>query len=130
MSFGRISEAGFARIASANERHDAQFFQNLKERILPQQPQQDFQADINNLYQLIESYGESMTLTQTEVQELKNQVDFIESYVYDTSGQQPATETDPAQATGTEWYDEYMKQVSTLPQGEQIPSPSQFLATY
>jgi hypothetical protein len=131
MSYGRISEDGFARIAQANERHEGQFFQNLKERILPaQQPQQDFQADISNLYQLIESYGESMTLTQGEVEELKNQVDFIESYVYDTSGQPVAPEAAPAQPTGMEWYDEYLKQVSALPQGEQAPSPSQFLATY
>jgi len=145
MSYGRISDSGFARIVQATNRHEGQWFQQLKDRLMPGQqpaqavppplpaqqgPEQDFQADISNLYQLIESYGESMTLTQTEVEELKSQVDFIESYVYDTANQpRPDTSQPASQNTDTAWYDEYLKQVSEVTPGEPVPSPAQFLAT-
>jgi len=132
----RISHAAFDRIAAANQRHEAQFFQNLKQVLSPQQtqqpsqqPQQDFQADIDNLYQLVESYGESMTLTQAEVDELRSQIEFLESYVYDTVNQprpgpeETATGLPPATqygGDGADWWAEYLRQ-------NPYPYPTQFV---
>lgn len=104
MGLPRISREGFRRIAQA----------------VPAQPpaapvdMEQMRRDIDTLHQWIDYFNETHLVTQQEITELSNQVQFLEEYMYSTSGQ-PVEEAAPV---GTE----YDPAVTEVPQDYPYPT--------
>jgi septation ring formation regulator EzrA len=54
---------------------------------------QQVEQDLETLHQWIDYFMESKTMTEQEIQGLKDQVEFLESYVYDNTGTMEGQDT-------------------------------------
>lgn len=84
-------------------RIDAEGFQRIAQAAAPAQPQVDLEQmrrDIETLHQWIDYFEEQFDGTQQEIEALRTQVEFLEEYVYSTTGQPAAEPTPTPQETG------------------------------
>ena len=84
MRLPHIAREGFRRIAQVAPVQSP----------APQVDMEQMRRDIDTLHQWIDYFNETHLVTQREISELSNQVQFLEEYVYSTSGQ-PAEEAAP-----------------------------------
>lgn len=76
-----IQDRGFLRLATEFELED-QPEAGQEGALDPQQIEQDLEA----LHQWINYFQEAKTMTDQEIQSLRDQVEFLESHVYDNTG--------------------------------------------
>lgn len=112
MRLPRIDTDGFRRIAQAAL---------AAEPAAPAQPQvnlEQMRRDIETLHQWIDYFNETNTATQQEIEALRSQVEFLEEYVYSTTGQPetPSAPTPSGTGYATDYNpEEYMSYLQTLP---------------